>query len=328
VRRGANDTRRAFTLIELLVVIAIIAVLLGLMLPAVQKAREAASRLRCQNNLHQIGLALHLYQNSSGSFPSGYIYHPHAHPMPPPGFGGLAPQIINRRPPGGPTLPNAPGWGWGALILEYLEQSNLAHEINYSLPVEAVANRVPRTMSLSLYSCTSDSATGLFTVQTEKNTPLADAATSSYAACFGFGGLPNTLPDSGSGVFYRNSTVRSVDILDGTSNTFLVGERAAMFAQGTWAGVMTGGTIRTTPGAPVYRSIYELAPVMVLAHIGHKNLNSPLSEPYDFFSPHGQFVNFLFADGSVHSLNSAIDVTVLQGLATIAGNEPIDTSGF
>ncbi len=108
----------------------------------------------------------------------------------------------------------------------------------------------------------------------------------------------------------------------------MIGERAALFGAGPWAGVMTGGTIRTTPGAPVYSSVVELAPIMVLARVGTNRSTVPYSEPYDFFSPHGQVVHFLFADGSVHALSTGMDLTVLQALATIGGGEPFDGSGF
>jgi prepilin-type processing-associated H-X9-DG protein len=74
--------------------------------------------------------------------------------------------------------------------------------------------------------------------------------------------------------------------------------------------------------------LVELAPIMVMARVGNKPLNSPYSEPYDFFSPHGQVVHFLFADGSVHALGSGIDLTVLQDLATSAGGETIDANNF
>ena len=94
-----------------------------------------------------------------------------------------------------------------------------------------------------------------------------------------------------------------------------------MFTQTPWAGVMTGGTARTTPGAPVYTSIAEMAPTMTLARIGNRQFNDRYSEPYDFFSPHSGTLQFLFADGSVHSIGFGTDITVLQALATRAGGE-------
>jgi prepilin-type N-terminal cleavage/methylation domain-containing protein len=331
--------RRAFALIELLIVIAILAVLLGLLLPAAQKAREAANRASCQNNLRQIGIAMFLYSDTQGSLPAGYLYQaaaasstpPVAPPAAPGPHGGEFKQIFDRhppRPPGELAPSNAPGWSWAALILPQIDQSGLAQQINYSSPVESISALSARTTPLSMYTCPSDAYTGLFTVQTETNAPLAPAATNSYAACFGFGGLLDTLPDRGTGAFFRNSHTRITDISDGTSCTLLVGERGALFAQGPWAGVMTGGTIRTTPGAPVYSSVTDLAPVMVLARVWNKPLNSPYSQPPDFFSPHAQVVQFLFADGSVHALSTGTDLSVLQALATIAGGEIVDGSGY
>src|SRR5262249_27514980 len=111
VKEGAHrhsETRRAFTLIELLVVMAIIGVLIGMLLPAVQKVREAANRTSCQNNLKQMGLALHGYHDVRGTFPSGYLCQP--------------------KPDRNIT---APGWGWAALLLPYVEQGSLAQQINY-----------------------------------------------------------------------------------------------------------------------------------------------------------------------------------------------------
>jgi prepilin-type processing-associated H-X9-DG protein len=91
---------------------------------------------------------------------------------------------------------------------------------------------------------------------------------------------------------------------------------------------MAGGTCRTTPGAPVYLSIIEQAPSMVMARIGMRPLNDRFSEPYDFFSPHPGVAQFVFADGSVHALRTTTNLKVLQALATRAGNEPVSSDDF
>jgi prepilin-type N-terminal cleavage/methylation domain-containing protein/prepilin-type processing-associated H-X9-DG protein len=323
MRSNKLVSRHGFTLIELLVVIAIIGVLISLLLPAVQKIREAANRTKCLNNLHQITIAAHLYHDNWECFPPAYIYDDPKKPRK-----TLAPRFNHRPPPSSFRLPNAPGWGWAAMLLPYIEQQNLANLIDYKLPVEATSMLDHRSTILSIYVCPSDRNTGLFTVKWYYGQDLAQAATNSYAACYGWGDTIATHPDFGNGVFYRNSRVRIADITDGTSNTFMIGERGAFFTQTPWAGVMTGGTARTTPGAPVFVSIVDPAPVMVMARVGRKTLNDPYSEPYDFFTPHTGRGAFAFADGSVRLLGTNTDLEVFQALATRNGGENISNSDF
>jgi prepilin-type N-terminal cleavage/methylation domain-containing protein/prepilin-type processing-associated H-X9-DG protein len=298
--------RAAFTLVELLVVIAIIAVLIGLLLPAVQKVREAASRASCQNNLKQIGLALHNYHGREGSFPSGYRCQPQADPN-----------------------STAPGWGWAALLLPDVEQDNLSRQINFTLPVEHPSHLAVRTTPLKLVVCPSDRSTGVFTVYDQANAPLAQAATNSYAACHGVGPDIDEELDDFNGMFSRNSRVRVADITDGTSNTVAVGERASLFTQTPWAGAVNFGTTRVTPGAPTANpSAVEEAPTQVLAHVAVHTVNDPNADPEDFFAPHTGVGMFLFADGSVRPLHARVGLAVLQALATRNGGETVNPDDF
>ena len=122
--------RRAFTLIELLVVIAIIGVLMGLLLPAVQKVRETASRLKCKNNLKQMGLALHSYHDRNNGFPPGYF------------------SAVNSD-----NSDAGPGWGWASFLLDDIEQGNLKKQIRFDLQSSDAANSSQRLMTLPLFVC-------------------------------------------------------------------------------------------------------------------------------------------------------------------------------
>jgi prepilin-type N-terminal cleavage/methylation domain-containing protein/prepilin-type processing-associated H-X9-DG protein len=295
-----------FTLIELLVVIAIIGVLIALLLPAVQKVREAANRTQCQNNLHQIALAMHNYHDSQGSFPSGFRCQTTDDPN-----------------------NTAPGWGWAALLLPYVEGDTLARQINFDLSVGDPANLNARTTVLKLFVCPSDRSTGVYTILDHSGNPLAEAATNSYAACHGVGPDLDEELDDGNGLFFRNSQVRMADVTDGTSNTIAVGERAALLTQTPWAGAVPFGTTRITPGAPTANpGAVEEAPTQVLSHVAVHTINDPNADPEDFFTPHAGMAMFFFADGSVRPLRTVIALSVLQALATRNGGEVLDPNSF
>src|SRR5262245_30971309 len=132
------NRRTAFTLVELLVVIAIIGVLVALLLPAIQAAREAARASQCKNSLKQLGLALHQYHDASNQMPAGWIGN-------------------------GPEGP--PGWGWTTALLPYFEQKNLAESgIKFNLPIDHAQNQAARETVLSLLLCSSDGHTKQFTI--------------------------------------------------------------------------------------------------------------------------------------------------------------------
>ena len=321
----ARVRARGFTLVELLVVIAIIAVLIGLLLPAVQKMRETAWRVKCQNNLKQIGLALHMHHETHGGLPPSYTWVDQkldggGGPPPPP---ELKPRI-DRPPPPAYLDPNWPGWGWAAHILPFIEQGNLHAETDFTGPTVGVLGEKARRTAMPLYTCPSDDGVGETMFQTMLGVQVAVANTNSYAACWGALGLMSAEPEKGNGLFYRNSKVNFTrDVPDGTSNTLAVGERPASYAKAPWVGVLDAAALFTTPGAPVYRSAMYPGHVFVTARVGNKTLNDPWSEPDDFFTPHPGTMNAVFADGSVRTIKMGIDPVVFQATATRAGGETL-----
>jgi prepilin-type N-terminal cleavage/methylation domain-containing protein len=289
-----RSRRRGFTLIELLVVIAIIGILIALLLPAVQKVREAAVRLKCANNFKQIGTALHLYYDSFEVFPQAYS------------------QSKCFTPP-----PDDAHLNWLSLILPYIEQDNLYH-----LGVATYSS-----YSVTLYHCPADPRTN------EYHGQYGIFGVTDYVAVNGndfyyYG--PNNFKDGNQGVLYRDSRTRISDITDGTSNTVMVGERPASpdMLLGWW----TYAELDTTLSARSIYLYYHTSGNGSNAACQAPALFSPGSltnncDAHHFWSLHSGGANWVFADASVHFIPYTASL-ILPELATRNGGEIIDTSSF
>jgi prepilin-type N-terminal cleavage/methylation domain-containing protein/prepilin-type processing-associated H-X9-DG protein len=296
-----HPRRSAFTLIELLVVIAIIAILIGLLLPAVQKVRDAAARAQCQNNLKQIALALHNYHDAQRSFPPGYAS----------GVGSNGEDL-------------GPGWGWAAFILPQMEQQPLLTQITFTVAIEAPQHASPRTTNVKSYLCPADTPpptipVGPASASGQLTSITCQLAVASYTGCFGVA-EPGV---DGDGVFFRNSQIRIGDITDGTSNTLLAGERTYRYSLTTWVGTVTGTKQFPSPGSPLPFEVDEPAN-FVLSHVGE--MAAGAAQPFEinnFSSNHTGGSTYAFADGHVRFLTAGTDYTTLRALATRSGGETI-----
>jgi prepilin-type N-terminal cleavage/methylation domain-containing protein/prepilin-type processing-associated H-X9-DG protein len=307
VATGSGSDRRGFTLVELLVVIAIVAVLVGMLLPAIQKVREAAARARCQNNLRQLALATHHYHDAVGYLP------------------------YNSLVDGGGYGPQTRAWSWLALLLPYVEQDALYRRANVPANTlfqsgDAVATQVPG------FLCPSDS----FSARGPRddaadlgmwNPPFVKAGQSNYK---GVGGSNWAWGDSewrnigpsgkinghtdGDGLFYRSDYTRKKGfgaVTDGLSNTLMIGD--ALPERTKWC---------SWPYANNAVGTCAIAP----------NARQEDGQPYDpfewpntygFASRHPGGLNFALADGSVRFVADAIDLATYRALATIRGGEVV-----
>ncbi len=296
--------RSGFTLVELLVVIAIIGVLVGLLLPAVQSAREAARRMSCSANFKQVALALHNYHDTHRSFPMG---------------GGIS---------GGCSgFSGAHLFSWGVYTLPFLEQGTRYDAIRFNVSNYAngyAPNHDPDTAlgPIPTYLCPSNPQGDTMVnpalsgaIDAYARTDMAGVADSRDWRCNNSGSTGLRPRSDGNGIFYARSKTKFRDIIDGTSNTLFIGEVTGDPRQAT-------GDSATTYNGNVY-ALYDLLDTST-------GINGPFTVPgggafawrpqgFSAFHPGG--AHFALADGSVRFLSESINQSLLSGLTTRAGGE-------
>jgi len=309
----SHSPRPAFTLIELLVVIAIIAILIGLLLPAVQKVREAAARIQCANNLKQIGLACHNFHDTHNSLPSART--------------GGRPQSIS----------------WSPIILPYIEQNPLwtlvttpipngsggtypmytpGSEDNNTSNINVTINNINRTQfqatgalkaAVPIFTCPSRRSSPSLSVNGGTTYGNVEGICGDYGACYG----SSADSTSNNGAFWLNQRygigLRFADISDGLSNTFLFGEKHVQL--GDLGNLTNDFCIHA--GKPAATAGRLAGPTFPLA-IGKTDAYNA-----QFGSWHSGVVQFVFGDGSVHALSTSTSGTTLGYLANRADGQVV-----
>jgi prepilin-type processing-associated H-X9-DG protein len=339
-------------LVELLVVIAIIGVLVGLLLPAVQQAREAARRMSCSNNLKQLGLAIHNYESLLHVFPSAYITNTR--------IDGSAYGVSF----GDEYRNGPPGWAWGTLILPYIEQQNLYQQMRLDLPCWATENAAAVRTKVKSFLCPSAVAGGFngFEVQKEgaderHGVPIrrSDGSTVFFAHshyvtnagihqpwgretayCFDYD-MPEPIAANGGaharvdGPFYPNSRTTIARVSDGLSNTVFLGEHSSYLSNKTWVGVVPGAVTPPRLDLRAWASENNGAGCLVGIHSGpdthdHPEViihapNNPFGHTDEMWGDHGAGCNVLMGDGSVRYYSAFVDPFLWVALSTRDGGE-------
>jgi prepilin-type N-terminal cleavage/methylation domain-containing protein len=305
--------RRGFTLIELLVVIAIIAILIGLLLPAVQKIREAANRLKCQNNLKQIGLGLHNYQATNGFFPPGAITNSTT----------VAATQVRQKV----GVPGRTFHSWSVFILPYIEQDNLFRQYRFAANWYDPVNQPVRETQLALMLCPSTpGGKDRFAKKTVSGVPVRAAAgdyapDNAYSPTLEGLGLvdPTVNPN---GVLQVNAVYSVPEISDGTSNTSVIAEDAGRPAR--WrAGKEVSATAQTDGGWADRENEYITHGFTTDGATSPGPCHTNCTNDNEVYSFHAGGANHVFADGSVHFIKASMDIRVFVKLLTRAGGDVV-----
>jgi prepilin-type N-terminal cleavage/methylation domain-containing protein len=296
---------RAFTLVEILVVVAIIGMLVALMLPAIQQARESARKTQCANNLKQIGIAMHTYMLNHQAFPPGYTS-----------------KVLPDHDDGGP------GWAWSSMILPFIEQAALSDLVVPTASVESSAAEAVRLSSVPIFICPSDDTFEPLVEIPEKGSDniICQMAASNYVGSAGTVRPTCKLcRDAFDGMFGRNRAIKPKELQDGLSKTLAVGERASYWSRPTLWGVVPGSKVldNQKPG------LYAAGPAYVLGTTFHEGFNIESAEDMDhatmgtfaesFGSRHPGGAFFLFCDAGVRFVWDDVDPAIMNALSTRDG---------
>jgi prepilin-type N-terminal cleavage/methylation domain-containing protein/prepilin-type processing-associated H-X9-DG protein len=311
-------SRRGFTLIELLVVIAIIAILIGLLLPAVQKIREAANRMKCTNNLKQIGLALHNFQAQNGYFPPGAIAYD---PNDPTDFA-----YVQVKKKFGITAADV-SHSWTPWILPFMEQDNVYRIYNPNADWSSPANQQARETLIKTFLCPSTPGGDRFCIQPTSPAGFSNvrAASTDYAPCNGYAaqlesaGHADICPNR-SGILQVNQSWSVGEIRDGLSNTIILSEDAGR-PQKWQFGKMTSPTSQWDGGWADQNNEYITHGSQTTSTANYGPCHTNCHNGNEIYAFHPGGANHAFADGSVHYIKASLAMATFVKLLTRSGED-------